>query len=175
MNLDKLLSQEPFGKWAQKFLREYAANCPGILIQPIGTAGFRTDAEITEMFMSLMLKDCPEGRLAQDDLLSLFYAWYEFNSTYHNNYAPPKMALMHQLQKRYSLVKHAGQWCFKGVVLTVTTLEEATELIEKNRNNLEFKLPNFQAENTPEEERRRQEFDGLERLMIARDAREDGV
>ena len=174
MNLDKLLAQEPFNKWLQKFIKEYALHSHNALIQPIGSNGFRTDVEITEMFMGLMLKERPGAVLAQEDLINIFYAWYECNSTYHASYAPPKVVLVQQLQKRYEMVRSKGRWCFEGVELTVNTLEEANQLIEENRNNLEFRLPNFRPEISVEEERRRQELGDLERLMLTRDIKEIG-
>jgi len=168
MNLERLLSQDPFNKWMQKFLKEYTQNCHRSFIQPIGSAGFRTDLEITDMFMNIMLREKPGGKLSRDMLLQIFYAWYEHNATYHTNYTPPKMFLMERLQQKHRLVHYRGGWCFDGLELAVNTLEEANVLIAANRDNLQYRLPDFQPEPDPEEERRRQELRRAEQdLLIA--------
>jgi len=165
MNIERLLSQEPFNKWVGNFLRDYTTGCSRNQPRAIGARGFTTDMDIVSMFMDIMLKDSVDGFLNLEELAKIFYAWYEENSTYHNDFAPPKATLTYLLERKYNFTRYQGSWGFRGVELAVTTIEEAKELINAHRDLLQYRLPDFEVEldSDAEVRRRKLELEAIER------------
>jgi hypothetical protein len=169
MNISRLLSQEPFNKWVEKFLQEYTKSGHCAYIQPIGSSGFRSDIEVATMFIQIMLREKEGGFVAQESLVSIFYAWYEINSMYHTNYAPPKVILLEMVSKKFDFIMRKDQWGYKGLELVASTPEEADKLVRSRRGELQFQLPNFKVEETLEDEERRHDLRMAEMAQLERD------
>ena len=145
MNIERLISSEPFNKWLTNFLREYTRDCKHIMIEEIGTRA-ASDIQIVDIFTKVLLKERANGFISRENLYKMFCAWYELNSAYHVNYSPPKMELDRIMASRYSLAKRKGVWGYPGIALIVDTPEEALELMNQEWSQLEHRLPNFRPD-----------------------------
>jgi hypothetical protein len=158
MNLEKLLSQEPFNKWLGKFLAEYVRNCSDVYVSRIGSRAYATDTEIVKLFFQVMLRSKTGAFLPMRQLELLFYAWYDENAAYHTNYRPPKMQLIKSLREEHNYVYHKGLWGFENIELVVNTVDEALELVSSEENKLSYLLPNIEPELTPTQMEAQLEF-----------------